>query len=133
MAEINSNTGHTWHRGGVRRSKKLSTKVDLTPMVDLGFLLITFFIFTTSMTTPKTMKLYLPAGETPGMPYGESAVLTIIPVSNDNIFYYPGDLATAIENNLYGTTTFSISHGIGDIIRKKQAALENNPAFTKKI
>jgi biopolymer transport protein ExbD len=132
MAEINSNAGHSRHKGGVRRSKKLSTRVDLTPMVDLGFLLITFFVFTTSMRTPKAMNLYLPAGQKIDMPTGESTALTIIPVSNDKVFYYHGDLETAIKNNLYGTTTFSISNGIGAVIRKKQIALGSNPKYSAK-
>ena len=131
MAEINSNAGHSRHKTGVRRSKKLSTKVDLTPMVDLGFLLITFFIFTTAMTSPKTMKLYLPAGGDP-TPEGRSAVLTVIPVSGNKVFYYHGDLNTAFQNNLYGVTTFAISNGMGDIIRQKQIALAQNPKHTKK-
>lgn len=130
MAEINSNAGSTRHKGGVRRSKKLSTRVDLTPMVDLGFLLITFFVFTTSMLTPKAMHLYLPAGEKTDMPTGESTALTIIPVSNNKIFYYHGDLATAIQDHLYGTTTFAVSNGIGAVIRNKRVALGNNPKYT---
>jgi len=131
MAEINSNAGHTRQKGGVRRGKKLSTKVDLTPMVDLGFLLITFFVFTSAISKPKAMNLYLPAGETTSMPTGESTALTIIPVADNKVFYYHGDVATALRTNMYGTTTFSISHGIGDIIREKQIALGKNPKFTK--
>ena len=131
MAEISSNAGHTRHKGGVRRSKKLSTRVDLTPMVDLGFLLITFFIFTTTMSQAKSIRLILPAGEIPTTLSGVSTVLTIIPVADNKVFYYHGDLGSALATNQYGTTTFSISNGIGDIIREKQIALGRNPKYTK--
>ena len=131
MAELNSTADHTRKRGGVRRSKKLSTKVDLTPMVDLGFLLITFFIFTTAMTQPRAMKLNLPAGTTATTFTGESAVLTLIPISANKVFYYHGDLESALRNNAYGITNFALSRGVGDIIREKQAALGNNPKYTK--
>jgi biopolymer transport protein ExbD len=132
MAEINTNTGNNRHKGRLGRCKKLTTKVDLTPMVDLGFLLITFFVFTTSMSKPKSMNLNLPAGETQDMPTGKSTALTIIPISNAKIFYYHGDLQTAMKQGLYGTTSFYIINGIGDIIRQKQLALDNTSRFTRK-
>jgi len=60
MAELNVKAGKDRHKGAVRHSKKLSTRVDLTPMVDLGFLLITFFIITTTWSESKALKV-LPA------------------------------------------------------------------------
>lgn len=58
MAELN--TGDGGGKGGKVRSKKQNSKVDLTAMVDLAFLLITFFMLTTSLSKPQSMNLGLP-------------------------------------------------------------------------
>ena len=77
---------------GVQKTKKLSTRVDLTPMVDLGFLLITFFIFTTTMARPKAMGLILPKDvpEKIRIPVKEGAVITLLPAKNNLVYYYEG-------------------------------------------
>ncbi len=95
MAEISTTPSE--QKAGVRKSKKLSTRVDLTPMVDLGFLLITFFIFTTTLSLPKSMHIVMPAGG-PGMPIGNSTALTIIPGADNKMFYYHGELTEALSN-----------------------------------
>lgn len=122
MAEINTAAAQG-HLPGVAKSKKLSTRVDLTPMVDLGFLLITFFIFTTNMSKPTAMKLIMPKGGD-SMSLGESAALTVCPIAGDKVFYYHGNLQEALINHQYGFTSYSISTGIGAVIREKQAAMD---------
>jgi biopolymer transport protein ExbD len=94
MAEMDTSGGGGHKKGpGVKKGKKLSTRVDLTPMVDLGFLLITFFIFTTTMSQPTSMKLFLPKDvDKPDdqNKLKESAAFTVMPAKNDQIYYYEG-------------------------------------------
>jgi len=119
MAELNTSEGDGKKKGpGVKKSKKLSTRVDLTPMVDLGFLLITFFIFTTTMSQPTAMRLFLPKDteqQDEQTKIKESGALTFLLGSNDNIYYYAGTLAED-ESNLL-TTNFS---DVRDVIIDKK-------------
>jgi len=94
MAEMDTSSGGGHKKGpGVKKSKKLSTRVDLTPMVDLGFLLITFFIFTTTMSQPTAMKLNLPKDTDKPDEQNklkESAAFTVMPGKDDKVYYYEG-------------------------------------------
>ena len=92
---------------GVKKSKKLSTRVDLTPMVDLGFLLITFFIITTTMSQPTAMKLFLPKDADKPEDQNkakESGVITILLGKDDHVFYYEGQLDNSASN--FKSSTF---------------------------
>jgi hypothetical protein len=100
-------------------------------MVDLGFLLITFFIFTYHISTPKTMKLFMPADGS-GTTVGESAALTVIPLANNKIFYYHGKLPEALASGSYGYTNYSLKDGLGDIIRAKQLEMDRVKAGNRK-
>src|SRR4051812_15397389 len=90
MSEINQTRVNRHHHGVAK--KKLSTRVDLTPMVDLGFLLITFFIFTTSLAQPVAMNLAMPDDKPDLEPLttSEKKTLTLILADNNRIFYYDG-------------------------------------------
>lgn len=92
MAEIAESGGGGHGKGGKKRAKKQSTRVDMTPMVDLAFLLLTFFVLTSTFSKPKSMELSLPAEPPPGPPpppvkNGVTYILT----KDDRIFYYAGE------------------------------------------
>jgi biopolymer transport protein ExbD len=101
MAEMDTSGGGGHKKGpGVKKGKKLSTRVDLTPMVDLGFLLITFFIFTTTMSQPTAMRLFLPKDvKNPDEQnkVKNSAVITLMLGKMDKIYYYEGDSAAGLK------------------------------------
>ena len=121
MAEMDvSGGGHHKKGPGVKKAKKLSTRVDLTPMVDLGFLLITFFIFTTTMSQPTAMKLFLPKDtEKPEEQnkIKESGALSILLGKDDAIYYYEGTLDPTGQN--FKSTNFKQVREI--IINKKRS------------
>lgn len=102
MAEMDTSGGGGHKKGpGVKKGKKLSTRVDLTPMVDLGFLLITFFIFTTTMSQPTAMRLFLPKDADKPEDQNkakESGVITLLLGKDNNVFYYEGQLESNGSN-----------------------------------
>ncbi|HTH82410.1 MAG TPA: biopolymer transporter ExbD [Mucilaginibacter sp.] len=92
MAELDTSGGGK-KGGGKVRSKKQSTRVDLTAMVDLAFLLITFFIFTTTLQKPKAMDLTMPdkdEKQDTRLPVPESRTMTILLGSKNKVEWYIG-------------------------------------------
>jgi biopolymer transport protein ExbD len=130
MASIDSGGGDSGHKKGpgVKKAKKLSTRVDMTPMVDLGFLLITFFVFTATMNEPTALDLNMPKDvDDPEKKteVKESSVLTIMLGKADQVYYYEGKLEPDASN--FKSTTHK---GIRDVIIKKREEVKGrfNPA-----
>lgn len=109
---------------GARKYQHAVLKVDMTPMVDLGFLLITFFIFTTTIASPNATDLIMPK-EGPPIDVKESNALTLLLDSNDKVFVYEGDWNKA-QNNKVVETNFLDKEALRKMITSKQAALGGN-------
>ncbi|MFY0253252.1 ExbD/TolR family protein [Chitinophaga sp. 30R24] len=122
MAEMNTSAHRSGH--GTSSNKK-STRVDMTPMVDLGFLLITFFMLTTTMTQPKTMSLIMPREDGDSMSLPAKKALTVVLGPNNRIAWYEGigDDPSAPPQVHY--TGYANNEGIRDIlIHKKNEVAE---------
>jgi biopolymer transport protein ExbD len=91
-------------KGGKKRAKKMSTRVDLTPMVDLGFLLITFFMLTTTLAKPQIMALVMPEKDIKKddiEPVKESKVLTLLLGADDKVYWYEGITDAKLDSTDY--------------------------------
>lgn len=131
MAEVQvkDNSG----KGGKVRSKKQIPHVDLTPMVDLAFLLITFFMLVTTFNKPNVMDLGLPAKpkdgqKSPNTEIDLSNSISIIIGKDNRIFYHQLDQAGLNENTL-NETTFD-REGITKVIQQAKAKAKDQSKFT---
>ncbi len=107
MAEIQGGGGGGHKKGGGKvRVKKASTKIDMTPMVDLAFLLLTFFILTTTFNKPKTMEVNMPdkvIDEKEQTKVNERDILNLILSENNKIYWYIG-LEPPVNETNYSST-----------------------------
>lgn len=120
MAELDTSGGGHKKGPGVKKPKKLSTRVDLTPMVDLGFLLITFFVFTTTMSQATAMNMNEPKDDPEQqLKVKNSGAMTILLGKGNQVYYYFGELIPETISNDFKSTNFK---GIRDLIVKKKKA-----------
>ena len=119
MAEVFEHDNE--HKACAGKTKKTSLRVDLTPMVDLGFLLISFFIFTTTLSQPTVMKLAIPddSNNTPPMVAEEDKTLNIILGAHHQPYLYNGLQVNNIKNIGYNITA------IPEAILKKKNEIRN--------
>ena len=112
-----------------KRSKKLSTRVDLTPMVDLAFLLITFFMLATTMNKPKTMEINKPVDEKDKDDKEEptikmSKTLNLMLGDNNKVYWYVSpDEITATSSIELDSTDYS-ANGLRNIIKNRQRVVQ---------
>ncbi len=107
MAEIDTSGGGHKKGPGVKKSKKLSTRVDLTPMVDLGFLLITFFVFTTTMSQATAMNMNEPKDDPDQqLKVKNSGAMTILLGKGNQVYYYFGQLEADKLSEEFKSTNF---------------------------
>lgn len=114
--------------GGGGKRKKINTRVDFTPMVDMMMLLLTFFMFCTTLSKPQIMDIAMPIPDEkdPKPDVKESKAITMILGANNKIYYYTGlpDYSdyTSLKETTYPSET---SNGFRDVLMNKNAKAIN--------
>lgn len=129
MAELNTGDGGGKKGDGKVRSKKSNSKVDLTAMVDLAFLLITFFMLTTTLSKPQSMSLGLPDKEDKPDPKNqvkvdENRTMTILLGDNDKLVRYVGLLATPVSGGAPKEFSYGKEGIRKELLSRKKLVLE---------
>jgi biopolymer transport protein ExbD len=119
MAELNQDSGGG-KKGGKVRSKKQGGRVDLTAMVDLAFLLITFFMLTTSLNKPNAMDVTVPDKNEENLEdrleVADDRTTTILLAGNNKIVWYSG----LFDNPIEGPETVDYgAEGIRKVLMRK--------------
>ena len=135
-------------KGKKPKQKKHSSRVDLTPMVDLGFLLITFFMLTTSMLKPQTMEISVPSKdkvlEEDQNKIKASQAITILLAKENKLFYYFGTQENGIDPEVVETNysseglrkmlfqkNFDVMKAVDELKKEKKKMVEED--YNKKL
>jgi biopolymer transport protein ExbD len=146
MSEVNTEQKGPQKKG---KPKKMSTRVDFTPMVDLGFLLITFFMLTTTMIKPQTMEIAMPSkAKVPDSEQTKvkaSKAITIILGKKNKVFYYMGTRINNVDPVLEATDfsadgirkvlitkNYDVMVKMRDLMKEKEKTKMQDSIFEKK-
>lgn len=113
----------------VKGGKKHAPRIDLTPMVDLGFLLITFFMLTTTMSKPKAMEIQMPFKDKNLQKEDQNKVkkdeaLTVLLSKDHRIYYYHGIGDDPTNPPQVEVTYFKDKDGIRDVLINKKKTVQ---------
>lgn len=129
MAELNTGDGGGKKGSKKVRSKKQNSKVDLTAMVDLAFLLITFFMLTTTLSKPQSMNLGLPdkdpdKDKNKDVKVDENRTMTILLGDNNKLVRYVGLLATPVSGGAPKDFEYGKDGIRKELLSRKEAVLQ---------
>jgi len=130
MGEVNTGKENGGKTGMLPRSKKLSTRVDMTPVVDLAFLLLTFFMLATTFIKPQVMELILPEVKEDKtdatLPkVNEKNVLSVVLGGENRIYWYVGLTEPQVQETDYSAT------GIRSVLTEHRLRLEKLVVLVK--
>ncbi|GAB2962544.1 biopolymer transporter ExbD [Hymenobacter coalescens] len=112
-------------RGTKPRAKKHAFRLDMTPMVDLAFLLLTFFMLTTTFARPNVMQLTMPDSHGEPTSVGQKNALTLLLDKNQQVHYFFGQNAPNARPELH-TTNFG-AEGLRRVLLEQR---QRNPRIT---
>jgi biopolymer transport protein ExbD len=131
MAEISDGGGGHGNKHGKKRKKPGMPRIDMTPMVDMAFLLLTFFVMTTTLSKPKVMRLSMPAKQDVTKPLEKVEVtnaLTFLLTGDDKIYYYYNALK---DTTVLGQVDYSNDGLRNLLLEKNKVTLEKIKNYTK--
>ena len=125
MADVNTGDSGGGGKHHKKRAKKLSTRIDMTPMVDLGFLLLTFFMLTTTFSQPKVIELTPPVKSHDSTRVQDTLALTLVLGKSDTVYCYNGKLNLNPDSNNIIQTTFA-DNGLRKLVLSRNQFVLNN-------
>ena len=119
MGIVDSPTGRGHKKKGRRQSKRIGFHLDMTPMVDVAFLLLTFFMLTTTFSKSNTMEINIPPEKTE-VRVAENNVLTLR-IADDAMAYYSLGEGVPRRVPLYDTRQLALSGQLRQLLRQQTA------------